>query len=275
MLFDANQVPRKTEPLFAYPLRHLARRRSSVAENCYAIHRLCMASHFLLSNAAAFPFIRCRSDPQLITSNPGVAHALQFAANLSRRLSGLSKSAAVLIRRISAPSYASAVPIQAVPSSSSAGSVRVHAFPPQPWSNHRWSSPRRCRTPRCDAIPQPIFPRRRSSAASPFASLPCRFFDSPCCSQQFLRVSWIGLALPFPCPTCHCTSSAVRIGAFPFCASAVRLCAKLRHLSSTLISSPRSHRRGGEDHASRSSSSSQVNRPFPLFRHCPKPRSFP
>ena len=43
----------------------------------------------------------------------------------------------------------------------------------------------------------------------------------------------------------------------------------------TQFSTPRCPRRGGEDHSSRSSSTVNVNRPLPLFRHWPKPLSLP
>lgn len=52
--------------------------------------------------------------------------------------------------------------------------------------------------------------------------------------------------------------------------------APLRDAIAVLCLSFQCHRTGeGEDHSSRSSSSSQVKRPLPLFRHCPKPRSRP
>ena len=147
-------------------------------------------------------------------------------------------------------SSASAVPIWSMPSSASAGSVRVHAFPPQPWSNPRWSSPRRCRAPRCDAIPQPIFPHRRSSAASPFAPLPCRFL-----AVQHIPLLFLCLAVP-------CYSVAV-----PFCSVPGPA------MPSRFGSAP-CRRMEGEDYSSsRSSSTSYRKRPFPLFLHCPKPRS--
>lgn len=120
-------------------------------------HRFSAASLFL---DPQFPgcAIRClcRSSARLLISPPLLCQSYLCLCSAPPRLS-------------------SAVPIWSMPSSASAGSVRVHAFPPQPWSNPRWSSPRRCRTPRCDAVPQRLLSRRRSSAASPFASLPCLF----------------------------------------------------------------------------------------------------
>jgi len=137
----------------------------------------------------------------------------------------------------------------------------------------RWSSPCRCRSPRCDAIPQRLLARRRSSIAVRFPSIrshaiAAHFSSIPMQTSAFplLICARPRSAMPLFIHAHHIYANA---GLALLCQGSSLRCKSAAYL---LRSTPLL-RRGGEDHSSRSSSSSQVKRPLPLFRHCPNPRS--
>lgn len=107
----------------------------------------------------------------------------------------------------------------------------------------------------------------------PFRTSPLLIGARPRSAMPFQLVASLCFSIALPPWACPCHHAAVPIASMPCLHNAWPRTAPLFHCFA-----PR--RRPypsleGEDYSSRSSSSSQVKRPFPLFRHCPKPRSRP
>jgi hypothetical protein len=78
-------------------------------------------------------------------------------------------------------------------------------LPPQHYSHLRWSSPRRFRTPRFDAMPSPCFAYRCIAPASRLRAGPLHFLSAP--SWPFHSVALpfcTHLALPSRLGSAHC-----------------------------------------------------------------------
>ena len=131
------------------------------------------------------------------------------------------------------------------------------------------SMPIRCGSVRCfSAAAQlatiPMHHISSDAAAVPLDSVLRRHFSTLFCSMRF------------PCPSAPLTAALIHH-------ASIRIASQLRRCASHRLSSMPSHRSswqshrsgGGKAYASRSSSTSYVNLPLPLFRHWPKPRSSP